>query len=151
MAVKSFWNMTSTNPVVIDYLEDATAGGFKAGDIVKVHTTTGKLRIAVANKAAIGIAQKDASGTVDTKIPVELFNTNDIYVGTHGGTSVITDNGDIYDFTASAGAFTVDHDSTAAATDFVVVGLYDAAAAGGRVMLRVLAGGNLHNKAQDTG
>jgi len=30
--------------------------------------------------------------------------------------------------------------------DFVVVGLYDAASAGGRVMLRVLGGGNLDNK-----
>jgi len=144
MAVKSFWNMTSTNPVVIEYQEDATGGSFKAGDIVKLHTT-GKVRLATANGVAIGIAQKDGAGE-NTKIPVELFNTNDIYVGTHGGTSVLTDNGDIYDFTASAGAFTVDHDSDAAATDFVVVGLYDAASAGGRVMLRVLSGGNLDNK-----
>jgi len=96
MAVKSFWNMTSTNPVVIHYAEDTTAGGFKAGDPVKLHTT-GKVRLATTGGVSIGLAQKDASGTVDTDIPVELWNSNDIYVGTHGGTSVLTDNGDIYD------------------------------------------------------
>jgi len=141
----SFFNMTNTNPVVINYSEDTTAGSFQAGDLVKLHTS-GKVRLATADAVAIGIAHADASGTADTQIPVELFNPNDIYVGTQGSTSILTDNGDILDFTSSAGAFTVDNDSAAAATDFIQVGLYDAAAASGRVMLRILAGGNLDNK-----
>lgn len=142
MALPSIWNESTTNPNTINFPEDATAGSFKVGDIVKLHTT-GKVRIATANAAAIGIAHKDASGTADTDIPVELFNTNDIYVGTHGGTSAQTDVGDLFDFTASAGAFTWDNDGAAAATDMYVVGLYDAAGASGRIRMRVLPGGNL--------
>lgn len=138
----SFFNMTNTNPVVINFAEDTTSGSFKAGDLVKLHTN-GKVRLATDGAQVMGIAHADATTTADTQIPVELFNSNDIYVGTQGSTSILTDNGDIMDFTASAGAFTVD---TGGTTDFIQVGLYDAAAASGRVMLRILGGGNLDNK-----
>jgi len=141
----SFWNMTNLNPIVLNFYEDTTHGSFKSGDLVKLHTN-GKVRLATANGAVLGIAHRNATGTADSIIPVELLNSVDVYVGTHGGTSALTDLGDVVDATMTYGAQTVDNDSAAATTDFVVVGLYDAAAAGGRVMLRILGGGNLDNK-----
>jgi len=141
MALPTVWNESTTNPNTINFPEDATAGSFLVGDIVRL-SATGKVELAVDNATAIGIAHKDASGTEDTDIPVELFNSNDIYVGTfRAAATAQAEVGDTADYTASAGAFTWTEGGT---TDMYIVGLYDAAnTTSGRIRMRVLPGGNL--------
>jgi len=142
MALPTVWNESTTNPNLIIFPEDATAGSFVTGDIVRL-SATGKVELAVAGATAIGIAHADASGTEDTDIPVELFNSNDIYVGTFRAAAITQAVvGDTVDYTASAGAFT--WSESGATTDMYIVGLYDAVdTTSGRIRLRVLPGGNL--------
>lgn len=141
MALPSIWNETKTNPVVLEFPEDTTHGSFLAGDLVKLHTN-GKVRLATANAAVLGIAQQKYSGTADTSVKVELFNGNDVYVGTFRAAATSQALvGDLVDFVASAGAFTWDEQS--ATTDAYVVGLYDAASTSGRIRFRAIPGGNL--------
>lgn len=79
MASVELWSEGSP-PQVLEFTQHVTHGSFSAGDLVSV-ASNGKLRIAQADTAILGIARKKyTSDTLGTaKIPVELISTNSIY------------------------------------------------------------------------
>lgn len=117
-------------------LEHTTAGGFKAGDLVKL--SSGYVAIGTAG-AFVGIAHTDASGTAGTAIDVELINPNSTYkCAYHTDTTAQTLVGDLLDFTFTAGAHTLEE--SGATTDVYCVGLIDAAGtASGKLEVRFLS------------
>lgn len=120
---------------IVDAAEHATAGGFKAGDLVKF--ASGKVQIATAG-AINAIALKDASGTVDTAIPVELIDNDTVYVTPYkaSATALATNMHVQHDFVFTAGAHTLDE--SGASTDCYVVGTLDAwATSGGRLLWKI--------------
>jgi hypothetical protein len=135
----SVTSYTGLNPQVIE-IQEASGGSaldFYDGDLVK--TSSGELIIATAG-AILGIARKTATGVDSTKIPVELINPNEIYVGNYTA-SATTEAliGDLVDFTFTVGAHTLDE--SAASTDAYCVGLHPADAvgtSGGRLLIRFL-------------
>jgi len=123
---------TGLAPQIVEIETDAAENAFYAGDLVT--TSSGELIIATTG-AILGIAQKTATGTADTKTPVELINLNEIYVmkySTNTAESIIGTGGTI---TFGVGAHTV----TTSGTDVYIVGLHPddvVTTDGGRVLVR---------------
>jgi hypothetical protein len=67
----------SSGPAVAWYPEEASQT-FKRGDPVKLDNT-GEIEAAVDTGGSIGYADKDASGTTGTLIPVVLWNQDDLF------------------------------------------------------------------------
>ena len=130
---------TGLAPQVVE-IQEAAAGSendFYDGDCVKIDTS-GELVIATAG-AIQGIAQKAATGTASTKIPIELIDVHEIYVARYKASAIgETLIGDILDFTFTAGAHTLDE--SGATTDVYCVGTHpnDGTDTGGRLLVRFL-------------
>jgi len=122
---------------VLRFPEHATAGSFVVGDLVKL-ASNGKVQIATAD-TMIGIAKRDASGTVDTQIEVELLSVDSIYRMRYKASATSQALvGDLADITYTAGAHVLD-ESGAAQTEVYIVGLdpMDAVGtSGGRLYVR---------------
>lgn len=87
----------SSGPAVA-YFKEAGSQSFKRGDPVLLQDD-GQVAIAIDSGGSIGIADKDATGTENSEIPVILHNTDDWYTAsmseagaTH--TSAVTDIGE---------------------------------------------------------
>ena len=123
---------TGLEPQIVKIETDAAENAFYKGDLVT--TSSGKLVIATTG-AILGISRKTATGTADTKTPVELINLNEIYVmkySTVTAESIVGTGGTI---TFGVGAHTV----TTSGTDVYIVGLHPDDAEGdngGRVLVR---------------
>ena len=109
------------NPHVIAGKETASQT-FDKGDLVYFDTSG---TVAVATAGAINaIAMKDASGTTNATIPIDLIDPNNTYIANYKSASATqTLAGDILDFTFTIGAHTLDE--SGATTDVYCVGLAD--------------------------
>ena len=127
---------TGLQPQVLNFLEAASAGAFKDGDLVEIHTT-GKVKIFTTGDL-VGIARRDAQTATNSVIPVELINPNEIYVVTSSGTTNQNQVGlqlAFDDFTA--GAHTA-AETVSTSGELTMVGLHpdDGAMASGRILVR---------------
>jgi len=113
---------TGLNIDTIPCEEGSSAGSFAIGDLVKFDAN-GQVVIATAG-AISGIAEKSATGTQSTTIPVTLIDPSAIYIANYKSASAAQGLvGDCLDFTFTAGAHTLDE--SGASTDVYCVGLAD--------------------------
>ena len=123
-------------PQVVELPEHGTPGSFKRGDLVKL-ASNGKVQIATAG-VILGIAQRDYTGTENTLIPVDMIDSQSLFVARYTASSTTQSLvGDCVDFTFTAGAHTLSESS--ATTDAYVVRLdpRDAVGtSGGRLIIR---------------
>ena len=90
MATEGFRPKFNMPPVpVLEYAEHATAGSFKKYDLVELNG--GKVRLNSNDQAVWGVALRDASGTVDTPIQVQMISVGQIWVAEADTTVAVTD------------------------------------------------------------
>jgi hypothetical protein len=89
-------------PLVVHALEDASAGSFGAGDLVKMNST-GKVMIATAG-LIFGIAKANANGSANYVHEIELINADSIYSTRYNGNTAQAVVGDHLDFTFTTAA-----------------------------------------------
>jgi len=108
--------------LIVEALEGSGTQTFKAGDLLKFSSGT----VVIATAGAIdAIACNDATGTANTKLPVEIISNDAFYVATYKASATAqTLVGAVLDFTFTAGAHTLDE--SGATTDVICYGFSDA-------------------------
>jgi len=121
------------NPNIRDFPEHGTAGSFVAGDLVDLNG--GKVRIAASDQKVMGVAQKAASGTEDTLIPIAQISSEQEWMCQVDATSAETNKGEDYGLNiGTAGSMSVDlGDTTTCSVNVLKLHARDGALATGRV------------------
>ena len=129
MAIVSFKRITGS-PNIRSYPEaSGTVLDWYEGDLVKFDSA-GRIVIATIGVFA-GIAQKRATGTIETPCPIDLIRPGDEFsVPFRATTTTIGLVNDIADVTLTKGAMTV-HENSLSGTDTVIVGFDEGAGPGG--------------------
>ncbi len=126
-------------PIVLKFEEHGTPGSFSIGDLVAL-ASNGKVQIATAGSAVLGIARRGYTGTENTDIEVELISLDGLYSARYKSSATSQALvGDLVDFTYTAGGHTLDE--SGASTDAYVVGLDprdDLGDSSGRLIIRFL-------------
>jgi hypothetical protein len=100
-----------SGPATINvYPEDETSGSFKQGDLVAL--SSGEVILAAGFVDLLGVAQKAASGTVSTSIPVHIISSDQRWVCAGDTTTAATNVGIQYALNVTAGSQSVDLGST---------------------------------------
>jgi hypothetical protein len=129
----------------MEFQEKASAA-FAKGDLVAL--TSGQIDICGANPTNIlGIADQTKTGTAGTMIPVTVIRPGDLLVAKSDTTTAASQTGNAVSITTTTTAVTVNSGTTGSNQRANVIGLYDAASSGGRVIFTIIpkylyAGGN---------
>lgn len=132
------WKLIEGPTVIREYPADQTHGSFLAGDLVAL--SSGEVILKAATTCVLGVAMKDytASGTV---IPVNIIQTNQIWVAEASTTTTTAMCGVGYGITNTAGTQAVDlSDTTDVEVIIVKIDPRDGATTG--------SGGRVHVKFQ---
>jgi hypothetical protein len=132
-----------SGPVEIsNFPEDTTSGSFQKGDLVAL--SSGEVIVAAGFVDLLGVAQKDATGTVSTSIPVMIINPLQRWIVEGDTTTAATQVGGQYAVNVTAGSQSVDLASTTTDGGVVIEALdtRDGAhtGSGGRLIVRFATG-----------
>jgi hypothetical protein len=132
-----------SGPVEVQtFPEDETAGSFNAGELVAL--SSGELIIAAGFVDLLGVAQKAATGTSATQIPVMIINPLQRWVCAGDTTTAVTQVGGQYALNVTADGQGVDLASTTNDGGVVVERLHSVDGAhtgsGGRLIVRFAGG-----------
>ena len=105
-------------PITRNYPEHATANSFQTGDPVELNG--GKIRLVAADQAILGVAQKGATGTTDTSIPVMLIDDTSIFVMWTDTTTNQSHVGHNYGLNLAAGTIEVNIGETGTTTVVII-------------------------------
>lgn len=130
------------NPEIRILPESAdTAGDFAPGDLV--YLVAGLVTVAANDATIFGVAQKTATGTANTDIPVSVINTGQTWIAQSNAAQTAANVGEDYDLVVTTLINSVNVGSTSnPAVTVVDLDSRDGAvtAAGGRLLVKFLPG-----------
>jgi hypothetical protein len=115
-----------------NFPEHATAGSFVVGDMVELNG--GKVRLCSNDDNPLGVAMKAASGTEDTSIEVMMFLAGQEWSVPSEGATALANVGNDYGINLTAGAQTVDLNTTGTFTILEVDPRETVGTSGGRLI-----------------